>query len=122
MSEVKKEFICISCPMGCMLTVTDCENNIKVEGNTCKLGVKYAINEYSNPVRTITTSVKMKTKNGIEMISVKTSKEVSKTYIFKCLEEVKKLELEEQKINVGDVLIKDILNQGADIVATRAYS
>ncbi len=115
----QKNFVCISCPMGCRLTVEKCGNNIKVSGNTCKLGEKYAINEYTNPVRTITTSIKVKTNSGIKMISVKTNKEVPKSSIFDCIEEIKKLVPIQSEIKCGDVLIKNILNLGVDIVATR---
>ena len=67
-----KELTCIICPQGCNIKVEIEENgNIKnVEGNTCKRGYEYAVNEVSNPVRTITTTVKMK--NG-KMLSVNDS-------------------------------------------------
>ncbi len=119
MKKIEKEFVCISCPMGCMLTVIDDNQNIEVKGNTCKLGLKYGINEYKNPLRTITTSIEMIKGSKIEMVSVKTSKEVPKTDMFNCLEEIKKLKLEERTIEVGDVLIKNILNLDVDIIATR---
>ena len=35
---MKKEFVCISCPVGCRLTVWDDEGEVKVTGNTCKKG------------------------------------------------------------------------------------
>ncbi len=120
MEQTSKQFVCISCPMGCMLNVTNCGNSLEVTGNTCKRGEIYAINEYTNPVRTITTSIKINTKNGSKMISVKTDKEVPKTEIFNCLETIKKLSLEEENVKIGDVLIENINNFGVNIIATRA--
>ncbi len=113
---------CTKCPMGCKLTLTIDGDNIKIEGNNCKIGEKYGISEYSNPVRTITTSVKVKTTDGIKMISVKSSSDVPKGKVFECIKEVKKLHIEKDEINVGDVLIKNILGLDADIVATKSLN
>ena len=42
----KSEFICINCPLGCMLTVEyEGKNIISVTGNTCPRGDKYARQE-----------------------------------------------------------------------------
>lgn len=35
---MKKEMICIMCPMGCRMTVYEKDGEIKVEGNTCPRG------------------------------------------------------------------------------------
>ncbi len=113
---------CTKCPMGCKLTLTINGDDIKVEGNSCKIGEKYGVSEYTNPVRTITTSIKVKTSDGIKMISVKSSDDVPKGKVFECIEEIKKLEISADKMNVGDVLIKNILGFDADIVATRSLN
>ena len=58
----KIEMICINCPLGCMLTVErDAEGGFKVSGNTCPRGEKYAVNELTHPVRTLTTTVAIAT-------------------------------------------------------------
>ena len=47
---MKKEIICIVCPMGCFLTVE--HNQKKVQstiGNRCSLGLDYAEKEVLNP-------------------------------------------------------------------------
>ena len=49
----------------------------KVTGNTCPRGAEYGINEVTNPVRVITSTVKVK--NGeIPVVPVKTKKANSK--------------------------------------------
>ena len=46
---------CINCPMGCQVTVTmEGAEVLKVEGNTCPRGAKYAETELTFPVRTLT--------------------------------------------------------------------
>ena len=113
-----KEFICICCPMGCHLSVDDTDkNNIIVTGNTCPRGAKYGHDEVVNPVRMVTSSVKVN--NGKErVVSVKTSEAIPKGLIFESLEELKKVTVE-APINIGDVIIKNVLNTGVDIVATK---
>ena len=51
-----KELICIICPRGCHLSVD--EETLAVSGNTCPRGAEYGRSEVSNPVRTVTGSVK----------------------------------------------------------------
>ncbi len=115
------EFICTKCPVGCQLQLTVNGSDITVSGNSCKIGEKYGVSEYTNPVRTITTTVKLNTCDGIKMISVKTNKEVPKGEVFNCLTEIKKLTLNQEKINIGDVLVENILGLDVNLVATRGY-
>ncbi len=115
----KNNFICTKCPMGCNLTISVNGKNIIVKGNTCKAGEKYGVSEYTNPLRTITTSIQCKTNEGIKVLSVKTSNDIPKGKIFECLDEIKKIELYTNNVKVGDILVENILDLGVDIVATR---
>ena len=55
---MKRELICIGCPMGCHLTA-EVENGAvtSVTGNTCPRGDAYARRECVAPVRTVTGTV-----------------------------------------------------------------
>ncbi len=116
----KTEFICTKCPMGCMLHLTINNDEITVTGNTCKIGEKYGISEYTNPVRTITTSVLCNTATGVKMVSVKTNDDVPKSKLDECLAEIKKITLNKEKVSIGDVIIENILGLGVNVVATRS--
>ena len=110
-----KELTCIICPQGCSIKVETQENNIvKIEGNTCKRGYEYAISEIKNPVRTLTTTIKLQ--NG-KVIPVKTDKPIAKDMIFKFMEEINK-QIIKQPVKIGDVLIKNILDTNVNIIAT----
>jgi CxxC motif-containing protein len=112
-----KNMICINCPMGCMLEVTKDGDTYDIKGNSCKRGIDYGTAEMTNPTRTITTSLFVN--GGVHpTVSVKTSREIPKGLIFKCMEEMSMLRVK-APIAVGDVIVKNILNTGADIVATR---
>lgn len=102
------ELICIKCPRGCLLTV-DGDN---ITGNMCPRGIDYAKEEQTNPMRIVTTLIKV---NG-KVVPVKTNKEVPKSKINEVLKEISKINVSETKI--GDIVLKNILELGVDIVVT----
>ena len=110
---MKRELTCIACPLGCALTVNlDGKTVISVEGNTCKRGKEYAINECTAPVRTVTTTIKCE--NG-ELLSVKTSKPIPKENVFDAMKIINGT-VAKLPVNVGDIIIKDLY--GSNVVAT----
>ena len=111
-----KEMTCIRCPMGCRLTVTREGDEIRVTGNTCKRGEEYGIQEMRCPMRTVTTSVRVK--GGRRPVcSVKTADQVPKASIGDVLSEVKTLEVE-APIRIGQVICANIAGTGVNLVAT----
>lgn len=102
------ELICIKCPRGCLLTV----DGDSITGNMCPRGIDYAKEEQTNPMRIVTTLIKV---NG-KVVPVKTTKEVPKAKIDEVLKEICKINVNETKI--GDVVLKNILELGVDIVVT----
>ena len=109
-----KEFTCIICPRGCRLTVDD---NMNVSGNFCIRGKQYAISELTNPVRTITSSVRVNNREDL-LVSVKTSGNIPKGKIFEVMEEINKLSVS-APTHIGDVVKANILGLGVDIVITK---
>lgn len=110
-----KKMTCISCPLGCQLEV-EINQTIKVTGNKCRRGEEYAKNEVTNPKRVITSTVKVEGGDR-PLVSVKTDKEVPKDKIFEIMQEINKVKLV-APVNIGDIIIKDVLGTGANIVAT----
>jgi len=113
-----RELICINCPLGCHLTVDDSDkNNIIVTGNTCPRGAKYGKDEVLNPKRMVTSSVEVIGGNE-SVVSCKTKEAIPKELIFKCLDVLKNTKVK-APVNIGDILVKNILDTNVDIVATR---
>ncbi len=110
-----KELTCIGCPMGCNLSVTIENEKITVTGNTCPKGAEYAKNEVTDPRRTITSTVGV---NDGRTLSVKTNQEIPKNKIKDCMEALRGITVD-APIHIGDVIIKNVVNTGADIVATK---
>ena len=109
-----KELICITCPRGCHLKVDD---DMKVTGNFCPRGEKYAISELTHPVRTLTSTVKVKSKKS-PRCPVKSKDALPKELIFKAMEEIDKIYLN-VPIHIGDIVIENVLGSGVNIVATK---
>ena len=115
---MKKEMICIGCPMGCYLTVDYVGTKIDdVSGNRCKVGLDYAEKEISNPERTLTTTVQVS--NGhLPLVSVKTDKPIPKNRIFDAMDLLAKIEVE-APVEIGEPIAKNIFNTGVNVVATK---
>ncbi len=116
-----KEMICIVCPVGCRLTVEKddkSEKGYKVTGNKCKRGENYGIKELTNPTRPIITTVKINN-SYLNRLPVRSKGEVPKAKIFDCMKAINEVEVD-SPIKMGDIIIKDILNTGVDIVASRS--
>ncbi|MBQ7296253.1 MAG: DUF1667 domain-containing protein [Clostridia bacterium] len=113
-----KEMTCVACPLGCQLTVELNDKNevLSVTGNTCKRGEQYAHDECTNPVRMLTTTIKV---NGgsLPVIPVKTSAPIPKGKMFDCMKVINS-EVVDAPIKMGEVLISNICDTGVDIVAT----
>ncbi|MEK6733436.1 MAG: DUF1667 domain-containing protein, partial [Candidatus Omnitrophota bacterium] len=105
---MNKKLTCIECPKSCRLAV-DVENGkvIKVTGNECPKGEKYAMSEVENPAR-ILTSVILGQGLELKMIPVRTDKPMPKSRIFEAMNEIKKIKVQ-KPLSAGDVIIKNFL-------------
>lgn len=115
----KREMVCVSCPMGCAITVELDDNNevISVTGNTCPRGDKYARQECTHPERMLTSTVKVEG-GRLPIVPVKSASPIPKEMLFDAMKEVNKVTLK-APVTFGDVAVKDILGTGIDIVVTK---
>lgn len=113
-----KVLTCIVCPLGCRISVKAGDDGRveEVTGNSCKRGAAYAEAECTNPLRTITSTVRIKGRS-IKVVPVKTDKPVPKALIMDCMKEINKLRVS-SPVRIGDVLVEDILKTGVNLVAT----
>lgn len=111
---MKKQFTCIVCPEGCALTVTDENETLRVSGNKCPRGEKYGKSEFRDPRRAVTSSVNVK--DG-RRLPVKANVPVRKADINEVIKAIHNTRVE-PPLMIGDVIIKNVAQTGADIVAT----
>lgn len=118
---MNKTFTCIICPIGCEISVEfDNKKIFKIEGNLCKRGEDYIIQEITCPSRTICSSVLIQ--NGdLPLLSVKTSSPIPKEKMFESINELKKI-IVEAPISCGDIIVKNFMNLNCDLIATKSIS
>lgn len=111
-----KEFICTVCPRGCHLSVDE-NNGYAVSGNSCPRGEQYGKNEAINPVRTLTSTVRIEGAK-LKRCPVRTSAAIPKRLLFDAMNQVNAVQIV-SPVHRGEVIIKDILGTGVDLIATR---
>lgn len=114
---MKRELICIVCPQGCHLTVTEENGSYTVTGNTCKRGEAYGVKEVTAPRRVITSTVKL-AGGRLPRMPVKTNGDIPKELIFQCMEEINHITVT-APVKAGQVVLPNVLDTGVDVVATR---
>ena len=112
---MKRNLTCIICPRGCDLTAEITESGVTVTGNACPKGEEYAINECTNPVRTVTATVRVANRADT-MVSVKTETPVAKGRMMEVMELLRSITVN-APIAIGDVVIEDAC--GSRIVVTK---
>jgi CxxC motif-containing protein len=117
--EVKKEIICISCPVGCHLTVTGTTGQeIRVTGNQCPRGEVYGREEFLAPTRIVTAVVKT---NSIKYpyVPVKTDRPLLRAYIPGLLKQLYSLEVP-VPVKSGDIVVENYCGTHVNAVFTRS--
>lgn len=114
---MKKTIICTVCPRGCEIHAefTDA-SDIVLKGFSCPRGERYAKDECLAPKRLFTSSVRTGTP-GRRMLPVRTKEPIAKEMLLPCAEAVKKIRME-GPVKIGEVIQKDFLGTGTDLVAS----
>lgn len=113
LKEPKKQYICIICPNCCKLE-TDGKN---VVGVRCEKGETFALQEWVEPLRVLTTTVRCETERGVKILPVKTATPVSLSRTPAIMKEIKTPRL--SKIPpIGSKITVRNLEEPLDIVIT----
>jgi CxxC motif-containing protein len=114
MEENKR--ICISCPIGCRMTIQSKDGKIiSVTGNACPKGIKYAQEEFINPLRILPTTVKV-IGGELPLVSVKTEKAIPKKLLLEAMAEIAEIKVD-APVEIGQVIKSDLLGTGVSLVA-----
>lgn len=113
------ELVCISCPMGCQMQLDIEDGVIKaVEGNKCKIGPKYARQEFIDPRRMLSTTVACK--NGLwPRLPVKTAEAIPKAMMREIAHSLHHLTVT-APVEIGAVIVENVGGTGINVVATRS--
>ncbi len=114
---MKKEMICIVCPVGCHLEIDD---DLKVTGNQCKRGEVYAKEEVTNPTRVLTTTVAIKS-DITRRLSVKSEKPIPKEKLFEAMAILNRV-WKEAPVDLHEIIVENIADTKVNILSTRRIS
>lgn len=115
--ETSNNLLCIRCPKSCDLTVRIKDEEIFVEGNECRIGEEYAIEEIKNPMRIVSSTIRIF--NAIyPRLPVRTSKTVPKNKIKEIMKSIKGIVID-APVKKNQIIIKNIANTGVDMIAER---
>jgi CxxC motif-containing protein len=110
--------ICTLCPRGCNIIVSHRDGRVEgMRGNHCPNGLEYARNEFTSPVRVLTSTVRA-VGGELPLLPVKTRAPIPKGKLLDCMRATCSIEAH-APIRTGDVLCRDICGTGTDLIATR---
>lgn len=113
-----RKYTCIICPNGCDIEVNIDKDKIKsIKGSSCKKGDEYVRQEIFDPKRNISSSIKIEDGN-LPLVSVRLSNPIPKEMIFDVMKLIKNVTLK-APVNIGDVVISNILNTGSNLIITK---
>ncbi len=115
--SVVKVIRCIVCPTGCQIKVISKDSEISFEGYACKRGLEYAEQEYYEPKRILTTTIRVED-GFLPLIPVRSNIPILKDKLRDALNEVAQIEVK-APIKMGDILIENILELDVNIIASR---
>ena len=105
---------CVICPKSCVISASE---DGSLSGYKCERGLTYARAEITNPVRNISSTVRL-SGSSYSRVPVKTDKPIAKDKIFDAMREINKIKINAPfKIKMGDVLYSDFTETGINLVA-----
>jgi CxxC motif-containing protein len=124
-----KQLTCITCPIGCSLTVEEKDGVINVTGNKCPRGAAYAKEELTAPKRVVTATCQISNFRPYgsgdgetpRRLPVRTSAACPKERINELLKAIYGLRVN-IPVKAGEALISNWDNTGINVVAERTLA
>ncbi|MDO4988627.1 MAG: DUF1667 domain-containing protein [Synergistes sp.] len=112
--------ICLQCPFACNITVTIADDGhiTDFKNNRCERGKNYATQEIVCPVRVLTSTVLLETKDKEHpMLPVQTSAPIPKANLFDAMKIIMGIKAK-APVKYNEVIYPNILGIGVDLVST----
>ncbi len=124
---MSEELICITCPMGCHLSIDKQDDGtLAVTGNRCPRGVKYANEELLAPKRVVSATASIVLPEAsthalgeVTRLPVRSTAAYPKADVPELLKAIYALKVP-LPVKRGDVLIHNFKGSGVDVIATRS--
>ncbi len=122
---------CVICPKGCSISVDwDLKDGVKtvvkVTGNSCPRGLKYATAEVIHPERVLTSTVRVK--NGsLALLPIRSATPIPKEAMMEAMKTISNTVIDiadcgacgASGLKMGTAVIKNIAGTGIDMIACR---
>ena len=106
--------------MGCQISAEREEGSPwRLEGYQCRVGERYAYEELTNHVRTVTGLVQLA--GCTEPLPVKTTRPIPKNLVMKCASLMSSTVVT-PPVSAGDVVLTHVCGTEADLTATASHS
>ena len=112
-----ESLICITYPKGCSLSVSREGDTVLEAKGGCARGLEYARREIADPRRMVASTVRIAGAMH-PLLPVYTSAPIPKGRIQELLAELRRIVVQ-APIGVGDVVLRDALGMGVDVLASR---
>ena len=109
------DLICIICPNSCRLEI---DGDYNVTGNLCARGEDYAREETQNPVRALTSTVRV-SGAALRRCPVRTQAPIPKRLIPGAMRLLNDVDLE-APIEEGLIVVEDVCGTGIPFITTRS--
>ena len=119
--KTEMELICICCPMGCQMQLHVESGAIsEIDGNKCKIGPKYARQEFTDPRRMLSTTVACR--DGLwPRLPVKTTEAIPKAMMGEIARSLHSLTVT-APVEIGAVIVENVCGTSINVVATRSMA
>lgn len=114
---MNKELICIVCPKGCKVTVSEVNGQWITTGNACIRGNVYGIQEATAPKRMLTSTIKIHGA-AFARCPVVSSAPLPKESLFDVLKQLEKVEVT-APVTMKTIVLANVNQSGVDILISR---
>ena len=118
---MNRTITCIACPRGCRMKVRMVGGApVEIEDYGCRRGLAYAEAEARNPMRILTTTVRVEG-GARPVLSVRTKGPIPKELLGRAMRELKGVVVR-PPVEIGDTIYENVAGTGVDVIATNGCS
>lgn len=112
------QVVCNKCDNKCVIGIYKKGNKYSYQGNHCDKGMKYGEEFMESSDRIFTSVVRVKGNANCNVVPVKSSKPLDLDLWMECSKALGRIYVG-IPIKIGDVICRNILNSGVDIICTK---
>ncbi len=115
----RHDFVCINCPLSCNLELYEEGGEVReVKGAECKMGNRYAVQEFTDPRRMLTTTVQA-VGGLVSVLPVRSATTIPMNLIRDAVKALAFIVVD-APVELGQVIFPDIAGTGVDVIASRS--